>query len=177
MNMAIDVYYRAENAIVAGITFTHWRACEPDRELVTWVSKVDSYEPGHFYRRELPGMLELLNQTDLLPGYIVIDGYVYLGPDEKPGLGKHLYDALNARSAIIGVAKNRFKDTPAEAELIRGNSKRPLYITSVGVSQMEAKQLISSMCGEYRLPTLLKKVDQLCRSELYLQFRSDRNAS
>ena len=163
MNLAIDVYYRDDTAIVAGITFSSWRVCKPNQELVIHVSKFGGYQPGQFYKRELPCMLELLKQIEPLPSCIVIDGYVYLGADKKPGLGKHLYDALNTQSAIIGVAKNRFGDTPIEAELIRGNSTRPLYITSVGINQVKAKQLISSMCGEYRLPTLLKRVDQLCR--------------
>ena len=166
MNLAIDVHYRAEKAIAAGVIFTDWLACEPEREFVTQLSDVGKYESGQFYKRELPCILALLQQVDLLPSCIVIDGYVYLGADEKPGLGKYLYDALQGQAAIIGVAKNRFQDTLAEAELMRGKSKRPLYVTSVGVDQAQAKQFISRMCGAYRLPTLLKRVDQLCRKTI-----------
>lgn len=163
MNLAVDVYYPKEEAIVAGVIFTNWHACEPDQVLITHLSSVASYESGQFYKRELPCILELLKQVNPLPNYIVIDGYVYLGGDEKPGLGKHLYDALKGQCAIIGVAKNRFEEIPVEAELFRGDSSRPLYVTAVGIDQAEAKQRIKNMCGKFRVPTLLKKVDQLCR--------------
>lgn len=163
MNLAVDVYYRKEEAIVAGVTFTDWRACEPDHVLITQLSSVANYEPGQFYKRELPCILELLKQVNPLPNSIVIDGYVYLGDDDKPGLGKHLYDALQGQCAVIGVAKNRFEGTPVWAELFRGNSRRPLYVTAAGIDQAEARQCVKEMCGEFRIPALLKKVDQLCR--------------
>ena len=73
-----------------------------------------------------------------LPEYIVIDGYVYLDGNKKAGLGKHLYDALQERSIVIGVAKSGFKDIPGETEIFRGGSKRALYVTSAGISETEA---------------------------------------
>jgi deoxyribonuclease V len=98
-----------------------------------------------------------------LPTCIVVDGYVYLGREKKPGLGKYLYDALSGETAVIGVAKSHFRGTPRVAEIRRGDSRRPLYVTAVGVSQEEAKWRIKGMCGENRIPLLLKRVDQLCR--------------
>jgi deoxyribonuclease V len=74
-----------------------------------------------------------------------------------------LYDALDRKSVIIGVAKSRFKDTPAETEIFRGGSKRALYVTTVGISETEAKGCIMRMHGEHRIPTLLKRVDQLSK--------------
>ena len=165
MILAVDVHYRKERATVAGVMFTDWQSCKPDRELITEVSTVANYEPGQFYKRELPCILQLLKQVNPLPDYIVIDGYVYLGNDKKPGLGKHLYNALKGQRAIIGVAKSRFEGTLVEPELFRGDSQRPLYVTSVGIKQAEAKQFIRMMCGEARIPTLLKRVDQLCRGK------------
>lgn len=165
MNLAVDVHYRQKNAIAAGVLFTNWHSCEAAQELITQMPSVANYEPGQFYKRELPCILELLKQVKPLPDCIVIDGYVYLGGDEKPGLGKHLYNALNGQCAIIGVAKSRFAGTPVTAELFRRDSSRPLYVTSVGIGQTEAKQFIKAMCGKSRLPTLLKKVDRLCRGK------------
>ena len=163
MNLAIDVHYQNKEATVAGITFANWQDCDPTATFITQVSNFGEYESGQFYKRELPCMLALLQEVGTLPDCIVIDGYVYLGNEQKPGLGKYLYDALNRESVVIGVAKNRFKDTPKKAELLRGKSKRPLYITTVGIDQTQAKQHISVMCGSFRLPKLLKDVDQLCR--------------
>jgi len=94
---------------------------------------------------------------------VVIDGYVWLGEPNHYGLGLYLYDALYKKVPIIGVAKNRFKDTPKECELFRGSSKKPLFITSVGVDLESAKKFIESMYGDYRIPKLLKKVDNLSR--------------
>lgn len=167
MILAVDVhYFEEEKGTVAGVTFADWSSCEAEQEIKIQVSEVAKYEPGKFYKRELPGILKLLKQISPLPSHIVIDGYVYLGPDERPGLGKHLYDALAGKVAIIGVAKSRYEGTSAEAEVLRGNSQRPLYVTSVGVSQAEAKEHIKEMCGGSRLPILLKRVDQLCRKEV-----------
>ena len=164
MNLAIDVHYHNEVATVAGLTFADWQACKPNQTIVTQVTTFGDYEPGQFYKRELPCMLALLAKVDPLPNCIVIDGYVFLGKEQKPGLGKYLHEVLEGKAIVIGVAKNRFKGTPVEAELLRGESKRPLYITAIGIDQTQAKQHIREMCGTYRLPKLLKAVDQLCRT-------------
>ena len=163
MILAVDVYYQDNIAFAAGVLFNNWSDCEPVEKLVAEIVDIEAYIPGEFYRRELPCILTLLKQLSELPDYIVIDGYVHLGENEKSGLGKHLYDALHGITAVIGVAKNRFKDTPLETEIYRGNSKRPLYITSIGISNGVAKQYILAMCGENRIPTLLKTVDRICR--------------
>ncbi|MCA9975123.1 MAG: endonuclease V [Anaerolineales bacterium] len=169
MILAVDVHYEETEAMAAGVLFSAWDACEPDAMLLTHLSGVADYEPGYFYRRELPCVLALLAQVDPLPHTIVIDGYVYLGSEQQPGLGKHLYDALNGRIPIIGVAKTYYKGTPAATELCRGRSQRPLYVTAVGVEQTAAKQAIQQMCGSARLPDLLKRVDQLCRGKIPLR--------
>ncbi|MCB0197964.1 MAG: endonuclease V [Anaerolineae bacterium] len=163
MKLAIDAHYHGETGTVAGVLFTTWQSCEAKEEIKTQILDVALYETGEFYKRELPGILKLLQQINPLPSYIVIDGYVHLGHDEKPGLGQHLYDALEQKVAIIGVAKSRYIGTPETAELFRGKSRRPLYVTSAGVDQAEAKGYIAQMCGQSRLPVLLKRVDRLCR--------------
>lgn len=163
MILAVDVDYREDKAIAAGLLFQNWEDREPVQELISEILTVAEYEPGQFYKRELPCVLALLQQLAQLPEFIVIDGYVYLDGNQKPGFGKHLYEALEGKSVIIGVAKSRFKDTPAETEIFRGGSKRALYVTAVGVSEVEAKSLVMRMHGEHRIPTLLKRVDQLSK--------------
>jgi deoxyribonuclease V len=95
---------------------------------------------------------------------ILIDGFVYLGKAREPGLGKHLRALLEQKVAVIGVAKTQFKDTPKSCEVLRGNSRKPLYITADGINEDRAKFLIKSMHGKDRIPTLLKYVDRLCKS-------------
>lgn len=106
----------------------------------------------------------MLERFDSLPATIIIDGYVTLGEEARGGLGAHLFAALEEKVPIIGVAKSRFEGTPAECELLRGTSERPLYVTSRGIPLEEAKRLVASMHGEHRLPTLLRAADRLCRS-------------
>ncbi|MCA9017967.1 MAG: hypothetical protein KDA77_21770, partial [Planctomycetaceae bacterium] len=77
----------------------------------------------------------------------------------------HLYQQLNEQIPVIGVAKSRFANTPDETRIYRGASQNPLYVTSLGIPLAEAKHKINAMHGEFRIPTLLKRVDQLCRAE------------
>jgi deoxyribonuclease V len=164
MILAVDVGYRENHALAAGVAFQNWEAAEPNGQWVVSIANVAAYEPGQFYRRELPCILALLGQIDSLPQTILIDGYVYLGADRKPGLGKHLYAALGGKCAVIGVAKTRFRDTPAEAEVYRGDSRRPLYVTAVGVDEADARSAVMRMHGAYRLPEMLRRADRLSKA-------------
>ena len=105
MILAVDVDYRGTTASVAGIAFQHWQDSEPTSIYQSQVDNIADYVPGSFYKRELPCILTLLREHDLKPDVIMIDGYVYLDGKHQPGLGKHLYDALDGRTIIIGVAK------------------------------------------------------------------------
>jgi len=163
MILAVDVSYRADQAVAAGVLFNAWDDCEPSTVLLARLAEVGAYEPGQFYKRELPCVLALVEQLERLPEYIVIDGYVYLGSEQRPGLGKHVYDALEQQSAVIGVAKTRFRGTSVAAEVFRGGSQRPLYVTAVGIGAAEAKGFIAGMCGTHRIPALLRLVDQLSK--------------
>jgi deoxyribonuclease V len=97
------------------------------------------------------------------PGTVIVDGYVWLDAAGKPGLGAHLHAALDGRTIVIGVAKSRFEGAPA-VPLVRGSSRSPLFVSAAGLSAEEAAQHIAQMSGSFRLPTLLKRVDQLSRT-------------
>jgi deoxyribonuclease V len=125
------------------------------------MAQVAPYQPGQFYRRELPCLLSVLATVAEPLEAIVVDGYVWLS-DDRPGLGAHLYEALGHREAVIGVAKTRFAGAEAEP-VIRGGSRRPLYVSAAGLERAAAARHIERMHGTYRLPTLLRRVDQLCR--------------
>jgi len=163
MILAVDVAYAETKALSAGVTFTSWGDATPTGEFTTWVSPVAPYVPGEFYRRELPCILALLPLLPASPELIIVDGYVHLGAERRAGLGQHLYAALDGSVPVIGVAKKAFAGTPATTELYRGGSARPLYVTAVGLDGETAKGWIAAMHGNHRLPTLLKRVDQLCR--------------
>ncbi|MCG8335559.1 MAG: endonuclease V [Proteobacteria bacterium] len=163
MILVTDVYYEGSNAVAAGLLFKDWNKDRVERELIKNIQNVAAYEPGAFYKRELPCILSLLNEIENNLDMIVIDGCVTLGEDKKGGLGMHLYNAINREVPVIGVAKSEFTGTPPECRIFRGKSRNPLYVTSVGIPLERAKNHILSMHGENRLPTLLKQVDRLCR--------------
>lgn len=164
MILAVDVHYRGSGADVAGLLFRDWSDARALTQHQKHIPEVVAYEPGAFYKRELPCLLALIDALPALPGCVVIDGYVHLGADRRPGLGWHLWEALQHQVAVIGVAKTAFHETSDEARLWRGiSATRPLYVSSVGISLAEARAAIAGMHGPYRLPTLLKAVDGLCR--------------
>ncbi len=164
MILAVDVHYADQSAVVAGVVFDDWADEAIRASYVSFIDRVSAYEPGQFYKRELPCILRLIKEHDLAPDYILIDGYVYLDAQGRPGLGRYLYDALQQRSIIIGVAKKRFAGMADECAIYRGGSKRPLYVTCAGMQPSLAKKRVESMSGCYRYPALLKCVDRLCRA-------------
>jgi deoxyribonuclease V len=162
MIAALDVQYDEPTAAAtsAVVTFATWTDAEPHAEHVVRTMGIAPYEPGAFYKRELPCLLAVLESLPAAPSIVVIDGYVTLG--DKPGLGSHLWEAIERRTPIIGVAKTRFHSAAAE-EVLRGGSRSPLYVTAVGIDLDVAAAHIRSMAGPHRIPTLLKRVDQLAR--------------
>jgi deoxyribonuclease V len=163
MILAVDVAYSDEDAVVAGVLFRDWRDDAPEKEVISRYPHPAPYHSGEFYQRELPCILKLITEHDLAPDCIVIDGFVYLDGRHRPGLGKHLYDALGGKVTVIGVAKSAFKGIGAEFQVLRGGSLRPLFVTAAGLALEQAKGYISSMQGRYRIPDFLKKADQLSK--------------
>jgi len=163
-HLAVDVHYLPDGrAVAAGVAFADWRSDVIARTEVVCLGRAEPYVPGQFFKRELPHLLELMDRFREPPATIVIDGYVTLGGDQRDGLGARLFSALRGQVPVIGVAKTRFVGTPAETEVLRGKSKRPLYVTSRGIALETAKGLIRDMHGRDRLPTLLTAVDRACR--------------
>jgi deoxyribonuclease V len=191
MFACVDVDYRDAGAVAACVCFQAWSDSSSALEAVVRIGQVEPYESGQFYRRELPCLLTVLKSLPELPEVVVIDGFVWLGR-QQPGLGAHLYEALGGQVAVVGVAKSRFlRAAPVEA-ILRGKSRSPLYISAAGrlgrsqcgaaapgrnrpgiaadwlttdadTDLAEVAGHIRAMHGPYRIPTLLKRVDQLCR--------------
>lgn len=163
MKVAVDVQYADEFAYAGALVFATWADTESVdiRQLRHTVPA--AYRPGHFFERELPCILPLLRACIEAHAIkcIVIDGYVDLGPSH-PGLGRALFEALERKVEIIGVAKTAYLGAPSR-EVLRGESKKPLLVTSTGNLEMAARA-IETMAGPYRVPQLLKRVDQLVRS-------------
>ncbi len=164
MLACVDVDYRDDRALAACVLFRDWTDAAPAGEVVRLIEHVEPYVPGEFYKRELPCLLSVLAAVAEPLDAVIVDGYVWLKDEQAPGLGAHLFEALERKVPVIGVAKTRFLSALAARPVKRGDSERPLYVTAVGIDVEEATQRVQQMHGVYRLPTLLKRVDHLCRN-------------
>ncbi|EDY17193.1 putative endonuclease V (deoxyinosine 3endonuclease) [Chthoniobacter flavus Ellin428] len=162
MLACLDVDYRDTGACAAAVVFRDWSDAIALEERTVQITEVQPYEPGQFYRRELPCLLAVLRTLPPIET-VIIDGYVWLEGTATPGLGAHLHEALGGGSVIIGVAKTKFQGADRAQEILRGTSQKPLYVTAEGVPVDVAAERVRSMHGAHRIPTLLKRVDDLCR--------------
>jgi deoxyribonuclease V len=90
-----------------------------------------------------------------------------LSGESRPGLGFHLHQALHSLIPVVGIAKTAFvgaEESSQVAKVFRGESKRPLFVTSVGIELATASHWVQSMAGPYRIPLLVAAVDRLARS-------------
>jgi deoxyribonuclease V len=160
--VATDVAYdeRAGRAVAAAVVFARWSDEEAVAEYSATVNQLDEYLPGQLYRRELPALLAVLAEIREPIEAVVVDGYVRLGA--KPGLGAHLWEATCRRFAVIGVAKSPFRGAGG-VEMYRGTSRRPLYLTSIGIDEETAAKRVEIMSGSDRIPVLLWRADRLAR--------------
>jgi deoxyribonuclease V len=158
---AFDAHYLEDGrASAAAVLFSQYSDGEPEETYTHILPTAAPYVPGRFYRRELPCILVLLGQIKKMPDELVIDGHVMLG--DRPGLGRYLFEALDSKIPVIGVAKSGFAEYSG-ARVFRGESRRPLYVTCAGLDLEEASEKIRLMHGDHRIPTLLKLVDSLAR--------------
>ncbi|MEW6531804.1 MAG: endonuclease V [Thermodesulfobacteriota bacterium] len=163
MKACTDVHYEKNIGAAACVLFREWTDSDAVEEIVKVVQGVAPYESGRFYRRELPCLLEVLQDVVGELEAVIVDGHVWLGTDGPPGLGAHLYQALEKRVPVIGVAKRVFRHDVPAVPVWRGSSKQALYVSSAGMETSVAAEYVRTMHGPFRIPTLLKRVDTLCR--------------
>jgi deoxyribonuclease V len=160
---AVDVYYpppggaRAALVVSAEPTFATIGG-----ERVAWLEHVDPYEPGAFFRRELPATRAVLAGVHDL-GLLIVDGYVDLDPAGRPGLGARVHDETGL--PVIGIAKTAFRSATHAAAVHRGVATKPLYVTAAGLTLEQATSFVTAMAGPHRLPDALRRVDRLSRGD------------
>ena len=163
----LDAAYDRTAAAVAGALIRSWDAeCASQMLVRRFGGSSGSYEPGAFYKRELPLLLSIISDFDRPIEVIVIDGYVWLDANGLPGLGGHLFSSLERRIPVVGIAKTRFRNDSWSISVLRGESRRPLFITSAGIQAREAAECVRRMHGDYRIPTILNIVDRAAREGL-----------
>ena len=157
----LDAHYGASAAAAAAVLLDGWRAEVPFAQHRVTLDAAAPYVPGRFKDRELPALLRLLAEVKFFNGLLIIDAYCTLDPSGAPGLGAYLFDALGL--PVVGVAKNRFQRATHAQEILRGGSRRPLFVTACGLDPAEAAQRVREMAGPHRLPDAIKAVDRLAR--------------
>jgi deoxyribonuclease V len=167
--IAVDVHYldnsRARAAMVAA---RDARFSAVSFSSTTMVAVAASYQPGAFYRRELGPLRAVVPAAGQL-ALIVVDGFVDLDAHGRPGLGAHVHAEFGV--PVIGVAKTPFRTATHAAQVLRGRSSRPLYVTAAGIPVTDAARFVRDMTGRFRLPDALKLADRLARG---LEELSDR---
>lgn len=159
--ICLDAAYEQHASAVAGVYATSWTSETGEAEAHVVAGPPPPYEPGEFYRRELPLLLRALRGR--MADVIVIDGYVHLSADGAPGLGARLYDAIGGAAAVVGVAKNPFRGEAFSQRVRRGGSESPLFVTAAGCDASAAAALVGRMHGAHRIPTLLGLADRAAR--------------
>jgi len=165
MIACFDVHYFRDTANAAAIVFQDWESQTSISEYTSAIAQPAEYKPGRFYLRELQPLLVVIQRIVQPVDVFIIDGYCHLSSDQAPGLGAYLMESLDHDALIVGIAKNRYGNTKHAVELLRGQSARPLFVTAIGANYEWAAKHVASMAGEFRIPTLLKAVDRLSRTQ------------
>ncbi|MER7283914.1 endonuclease V [Dactylosporangium sp. NPDC000244] len=157
---AVDVDYPDSGGGRAALVAGSLPGFAVETERVAWLDEVEAYVPGQFYRRELPAIRAVLAGVDPVE-LLIVDGYVDLDPDGRPGLGAHVHEALGI--PVIGVAKTSFHTATHAVPVLRGGASKPLYVTATGLPPADAAAFVTGMCGPFRMPDALRRVDALAR--------------
>ena len=145
MILAVDVHYDdpTDTAQAAGVVFARWDDTKPMYSVTRIHRGLERYEPGLFFKRELPCILPLVHQAARMYEIdtIVIDGFVDLD-EGRPGFGRHLFVALEEKVTVVGVAKSAF-DGALPLPVVRGRSSKPLWVTSTSNVHDAARHIAS----------------------------------
>ena len=164
--LAIDVYYRPDDAKAVGVIF-NWEDAKPTETVVEYIKGAGDYVPGEFYKRELPCIQRIFEVVNLdTIEAIIIDGHMYIDNIGNFGLGGYAWQLLQNKIPVIGVAKSSFfANKKTVFEVLRGESKNPLYVSAIGIELDIAASLIKNMHGNYRMPDILKELDRITKEQ------------
>lgn len=165
MIAAFDSYYSNEVQKTVCLIFSNWIHPRIEKTLTGFHKIEDTYHAGEFYKRELPGIMQLIKHPDFVDvDTIIVDAFVWLDDEGTPGLGARLHEAIDKKIPVVGVAKTDFATVHhSKREVLRGSSRRPLYISAIGLDPDLAADHIRNLPGSYRIPDILKKLDQLTK--------------
>jgi len=115
--LAIDVQYvdtpEGTTGYASGVLFDTFASATATAVYTVICPDIAPYEPGSFFKRELPPVLAVISACPTPPAVVIVDGFVDVKPG-KPGLGRHLFERRGG--IVIGVAKNPFRDGRREKD-------------------------------------------------------------
>ena len=175
----VDVGYdSADEVSRAAVTVLSFPDLQLQQQAVVSSATAFPYIPGFLSFREVPAVLEALENISLRPDLILCDGQGLAHP-RRFGLACHL--GVLTGIATIGVAKNRFMGEHSEVGLDRGSWQpllrsgstvgaalrtqtgvKPIYV-SIGhkVNLRSAIEYVLRCAPKYRLPETTRSADQL----------------
>ena len=175
----VDVGYdSADEVSRAAVTVLSFPDLQLQQQAVVRTPTAFPYIPGFLSFREVPAVLEALENISLRPDLILCDGQGLAHP-RRFGLACHL--GVLTGIATIGVAKNRFMGEHSEVGLDRGSWQpllvegatvgaalrtqtgvKPIYV-SIGhkVNLITAIEYVLRCAPKYRLPETTRSADQL----------------
>ncbi|MDQ5909730.1 MAG: Endonuclease [Pseudomonadota bacterium] len=175
----VDVGFEAQGTVTrAAIAVLRYPELEVLETAIARRPTTFPYLPGLLSFRELPAVLEALEQLRELPDMLLCDGQGIAHP-RRLGIASHL--GLLVDTPSIGVAKTRLCGTHEEPPNQRGAwtplwangemigavlrtrpSVKPLYISSGHrVSLETAIQFVMACCTRYRLPETTRHAHRL----------------
>ncbi len=160
----VDVQYQDDVAFAALVAADDWTAAVASHTHIARYAGCAEYEPGQFYKRELPPLLSVISLAGSGIEALVVDSYVWLDNIGTPGLGARLFNELGGIIPVIGIAKTAYRGSSFALPVHRGISKRPLYVTAAGLDENEAVMLVANMHGDARIPYLVRLADNLARN-------------
>ncbi len=163
--ICFDAAYSENKAVACGIAFSSIDSSVRDSTYLYFMTRPAPYIPGSFYLREMPLIIGALDKVRWRPSLIFIDGYVWL-PGKRPGLGAHLFFHLHEEIPVIGIAKSPYRGHSSHKKIIRGMSKRPLYITAAGVEDWRAAEAVTRMAGDFRIPDMMTTAHSEAKRQL-----------
>ena len=99
---AVDVHYPASGGARAALVLAVDQAFAEIRARKTaFVPQVAPYQPGQFFRRELPPLRAVLAGTSGIE-LLIIDGYVHLDPDGLPDALREVDALSRGRGSRVG---------------------------------------------------------------------------
>lgn len=163
MKLAIALHTDRSTLLAAAVVFEEWGAPEAARTHLSRLALSDKPAPDALAQLQLQCLLQLLQAHALAPTVIVLDGLVHLDAQDTPALGRHLYEALGGRAAVIGVSKAALAHLPAQFQVSREDEAAAVTVTCAGIDIGAAKARVRAMHGKRRVPTLLKLAARVAR--------------